>query len=83
MKNLIFKGECDFLIDTTLTVDELNKVVKRMKKLRNQNNSFAMDTKIIKDLIQRRPHLKDYFKDLAYDPYYRDLVHILRVNCNV
>lgn len=79
LKKLVYE-EGYTIILTILTVEQLNKVVKRMKKLREQNITDDADTEIIKDLITRKPNLKGYFEDLIYDPNYQELTNIPQVN---
>ena len=79
LKNLVYSENNLFLIDTILTVKQLNKVVKRMKKLREQNIADNADTEIIKDLITRKSNFKGYFEDLTHDPNYKEIRDIPEV----
>ncbi len=76
LKNLVYEKSENFIIQTILTVEQLNKVVKRMKKLRDQNITDDADTQIIKHLITRKPQFKGYFEDLPHDPNYKELPKI-------
>ena len=80
LKNLVYGDNDFFIIDTILTIKQLNKVIKRMKKLRDQNISDDADTEIIKHLIIRNSHFKGYFEDLTHDPNYKEITNIPQVN---
>lgn len=80
LKNLVYGEEEIFIILTTLSVEQLNKVVKRMKKLRDENITDDADTEIIKHLITRKSHFKGYYEDLAHDPNYKEFPNIPQVN---
>lgn len=79
LKNLVYGEHENFIIQTILSVKQLNKVVKRMKKLREQNITDDADTEIIKHLITRK-HYKGYYEDLAHDPNYKEITNIPEVN---
>lgn len=70
------ESETPFIIHTDLTKEELDKVIKRMKKIRDDYDSNGLnadaDSEIIRELILRTDYEK-YWKGLAHDKNYKEI----------